>query len=144
MTMKISSKARSALLAMVHLAKHKHHISLSTLADSENLSLMFLEQIFSKLKKADLVHSLRGTNGGYTLKKDPQDISVLDIIQAVDPLPNSTKCQNQGEPCKKTGEQCSTHHFWKQLDLIIFTYLNNTSLLQIISQNSNHSIYGVA
>lgn len=131
--MKISSKARSALLAMVYLARHKEHVSLPALAESENISVTFLEQIFSKLKKADLVQSMRGINGGYILSKQAEHISILDIIQAVDPLPSATKCKKSGKSCGLGQEKCAMHHFFERLDQVTFSYLQSTTLSDIFS-----------
>ncbi|CAO5680194.1 MAG: HTH-type transcriptional regulator IscR [Holosporales bacterium] len=125
---------------MVYLARHKEHVSLPALAESENISVAFLEQIFSKLKKANLVQSIRGTNGGYSLRQQAVHISILDIIQAVDPLPSATKCKNSGKSCGFGQEKCAMHHFFERLDQLTFSYLQNTMLSDIFSVPHAESI----
>ncbi|CAO4836327.1 MAG: HTH-type transcriptional regulator IscR [Holosporales bacterium] len=120
---------------MVYLAKHKKHVSLRVLAESEKISISFLEQIFSNLKKANLVQSIRGAYGGYVLCQQAKRISILDIIQAVDPLPIATKCKNSGKSCGLGPEKCAMHHFFEHLDQLTFSYLQNTMLSDILAVN---------
>jgi Rrf2 family iron-sulfur cluster assembly transcriptional regulator len=141
--MKITSKSRSAVVAMVYLASYsqKNHqtLSLTLIAKENNLSLPFLEQIFSKLRKNDLVVSVRGNNGGYTLMKKPDEINIFDIINAIDGIDVSTRCANKAG-CISQTKRCLTHTLWENLDLKNHLFLKNTSLQDVINNNYGETL----
>ncbi|CAO5681239.1 MAG: HTH-type transcriptional regulator IscR [Holosporales bacterium] len=137
--MKISSKARSSVTAMVELCKMMQHSScvpLSYLAEQDGLSLVLLEQLFSKIRKSGLVVSHRGLNGGYSLARSAKEISIFDIIEAVDPLPPATRCSSDGQGCR-SGQACSTHHLWRALDFLTQSFLKSVTLFDLVYNKSN-------
>lgn len=133
--MKLSTKGRYAVTAMVDLAYYSKSGSVKILeiAERQELPVPYLEQIFAKLKRADLVDSIRGPSGGYTLNRKPQDISIADIILAVEEPVRITKCQgDHSAPCRIDKTQCLTHDLWQGLETNIQTYLENITLLDIV------------
>ncbi|MBP9752460.1 MAG: Rrf2 family transcriptional regulator [Proteobacteria bacterium] len=133
--MKISSKARSSITAMVELVKRMEfvrYIPLSYLAEKDGLSLVLLEQLFSKLRKSGLVMSHRGLSGGYALTRSPQDISIYDIIQSVDPITDAMLCKGNVEGCKLTGTECSTHHLWYSFDVLTQSFFKSVTLYDVV------------
>jgi Rrf2 family iron-sulfur cluster assembly transcriptional regulator len=132
--MKVSSKARSAVQAMVQLARLSHEesfIPLTNLIQEDGLSLVFLEQIFLKLKKADLVISQRGLNGGYKLSKSAVDITILDIIESVEPIKKIVKCAGMKGGCRPDKAKCSTHDLWKSIDILTRNHLASVTLADV-------------
>lgn len=141
--MKITSKSRSAVVAMVYLASYNQEIQqtipLAVIAKENNLSLTFLEQIFSKLRQNNLVISVRGSNGGYALIKKPEDINIYDIINAIDEIDISTRCANKGG-CISQTKRCLTHSLWENLDLRNHHFLKRITLQDVISNNYREEI----
>lgn len=143
--MRLSTKARYAVMAMVDIASRKsmmeesEPVSLSAIAVRQNLPLAYLEQLFNKLKKADLVISARGSAGGYILKKAPMDINVFDIIAAVDTPLKATRCSNSkqdssdaaSDGCQMKGVRCLTHDLWDELSQVIELFFQRISLADI-------------
>jgi len=139
--MKISSKARSAVMALVKLKRMidagESHIPLSKLANEEDLSLTFLEQLFHKLKKTKIVDSQRGSLGGYYFLKNPKDITIFDIIESVDTLPKAVRCapfQNL-KGCKPDGTRCATHHLWDAIDAVVIQFLQQQTLEDVCQKS---------
>ena len=132
--MKLTTKGRYAVTAMLDLALHsvRGPITLSDISDRQSLSLSYLEQLFSRLKRNNLVASTRGPGGGYQLAKAPEDINVAEVIIAVDEHIDATGCRGR-EDCQK-GEICLAHNLWLGLSESIYDYLNNISLAEVISQ----------
>ncbi|MEM9422850.1 MAG: RrF2 family transcriptional regulator [Pseudomonadota bacterium] len=136
--MKLTSKARSAVTALADLAAQPGQqgpVPLRDIAERQKLSVTFLEQIFSKLRKAGLVASCRGAGGGYTFATDPKSISVSDVVRAMDEEIRSTACRpgvNVG--CRGTSVRCLTHGLWHDLDRMIDEYLEGVTLDDIASQ----------
>lgn len=127
--MKLTAKGRYAVTAMVDLAiyqKQGETVSLVDIANRQDLSQSFLEQLFCKLKKQGLVASIRGAKGGYYLNKHEQEISVADIITAIEEDIDSTYCK--GAKNCKSGGKCLTHNLWEKLNLVINDFLANVSL----------------
>ena len=129
--MKITSKGRYAVLAMVDIAKFGEDTpcNLSHVSVRQNISLSYLEQIFNDLKRAKLVKSQKGPGGGYKLNKESTEIRILDIFNAIDEQIKTTGCGNDPKSsCSGTGKKCLTHNFWENLEGIIGNYLNSVYL----------------
>lgn len=124
-----------AVTAMMQLAflGDGHVTSLTALSRAESLSVSFLEQIFSKLKQRGLVESKRGIYGGYSLKKAPHEITLFNIIEAVEASTKITRCKKGSGGCLPGGHVCLTHKLWRELEKINKTILNNISLDDLIS-----------
>ena len=138
--MKLTSKGRYAVTAMLDVAMHSNAgpISLSDIAKRQDISLPYLEQLFSKLRKKGLVNSSRGPGGGYQLALAVNDLKIGEIIEAVDESMDTTKCQGQGN-CQK-GEQCLTHSLWNDLSDSIRMFLNGISLADLIQKSEIQKI----
>lgn len=133
--MKLTTKGRYAVTAMLDLAIHakKGPVSLSDISVRQGISLSYLEQLFSKLRRSDLVNSIRGPGGGYQLSQLDADISVAAIVDAVSESMDATRCNKQGN-CQE-GEQCLSHHLWQDLSEQIHTFLSGISLAELIQRN---------
>lgn len=135
--MKLTARARSAVTAMVDLAARpdKQAVSLSDIASRQKLSVAFLEQIFGKLRKAGLVESQRGAGGGYRLSASPTEVSVADIVEAMQEEIRSTACQPGGHiGCQGTSARCLTHGLWAELDDVIGSYLSGVTLADLAQE----------
>ena len=130
--MKLSTKGRYAVTAMMDLALHDDEgpVALSDISSCQGISLSYLEQLFSLLRKSKLVQGVRGPGGGYRLGKPPTQISVADIILAVDESMDSTNCQGSLD-CNK-GERCLTHHLWNDLSEQLLSFLSEITLSDFI------------
>ena len=136
--MNLTSKARYAVMAMVDLKMQGEDgpVTLSDIAERQNIALNYLEQIFMKLRKNKLVKSIRGPGGGYVLGKNAQDITIASIVLAVDESIHMTRCH--GDPvkgCQHGGAKCVTHNLWEGLTHQINQYLNSISLLDVCRDN---------
>ena len=122
--MKLTTKGRFAVTAMVDLALHLSEapVRIALIAERQNLSVAYLEQIFCKLRRAGLVTSARGPGGGYRLGDLPENISVGQIIEAVDEDIDATQCHG-GDTCKG-GAACLTHHLWEDLNRVTSDFLS--------------------
>jgi len=131
--MKLSTKGRYAVTAMMDLAIHdyKGPVTLSDISQCQGISLSYLEQLFSKLRKQRLVEGVRGPGGGYRLGKPADQISIADIIVAVDSNIDATRCKG-GEDCHR-GEKCQTHQLWSQLSDRMYTFLDDMTLASFIT-----------
>lgn len=136
--MKLSTKARYAVMAMVEMAKLRRQdaTSLTFISDSQSLSLTFLEQIFLKLRRAGLVKSVRGSQGGYLLTREPDDISIYDVIVSVNEPIKTVRCAGHDKPlgCQPDGARCLTHDLWNQLDNVVKFYLKSVTLSDVCSK----------
>lgn len=132
--MKLTTKGRYAVTAMLDLALHsvRNPITLSDISERQSLSLSYLEQLFARLKKNNLVASTRGPGGGYQLAKAPENIKVAEVIMAVDEPIDATGCKGT-KKCQK-GSMCLAHNLWLDLSESIYNYLNNISLAEVISR----------
>lgn len=143
--MKLSTKARYAVMAMVEMASGncKNAISLTYISERQNLSLTFLEQIFLKLRRANLVKSVRGAQGGYLLAHKPEDISIYDIIVSVNEPIKTTRCVGHKDAlgCQPDGARCLTHDLWSHLDSVIKLYLKSVTLNDVCSKNLEHVLF---
>lgn len=131
--MRLTSKGRYAVTAMLDVALHSHEgpVPLADISERQGISLSYLEQLFSRLRKHGLVASVRGPGGGYLLGLDATSISVGTVIQAVDESVDATKCQGK-EGCQG-GERCLTHALWRDLSDRISDFLNNISLAELVN-----------
>lgn len=136
--MRLTTRGRYAVTALLDLAiqdgDSKNAVSLSDIAKRQSISISYLEQLFSKLRKAGLVTSTRGASGGYHLAKPLADIDVMTIITAVDESVNAMQCGGQGN-CQG-GAMCLTHDLWCALSIHIEQYLNNISLDQLLQMEN--------
>ncbi|MCK5898548.1 MAG: Fe-S cluster assembly transcription factor [Methylococcales bacterium] len=134
--MRLTTKGRYAVTAMLDLAFHseKAPITLTDIATRQIISLSYLEQLFSRLRKAGMVTGVRGPGGGYQLSRTPEEINIAEIISAVDEQLDSTKCGGKGN-CHNNGP-CLTHDLWMGLSAQIYDYLSNISLAEILSKAS--------
>lgn len=138
--MKLTSKGRYAVTAMLDVAIHAVNgpVSLADISERQGISLSYLEQLFSRLRKHGLVTSVRGPGGGYRLGRCSAQIAVADVICAVDESINATKCSGQ-DNCQG-GDQCLTHSLWEDLSFRIEEFLQNISLSELVEQRSVKAI----
>ncbi len=132
--MKLTTKGRYAVTAMLDLALHqgKGPITLSDIAQRQGISLSYLEQLFSRLRKEHLVSSVRGPGGGYSLARDAGEIFVAQVITAVDEKVDTTRCG--GAHNCQNNQRCLTHDLWRDLSDRIYDYLNRISLQELMSR----------
>ncbi|GAB6054075.1 Rrf2 family transcriptional regulator [Magnetospira thiophila] len=135
--MRLSTKGRYAVMAMVDLAFHNkgNPVPLADIADRQEISLSYLEQLFGRLRKGGLVKSVRGPGGGYLLSRSAHDVRVFDIIMAVDEPIKATRCK-PGSPagCRHNKARCLTHDLWEELSNQIYLYLSSVSLESICNK----------
>ena len=134
--MKMTTKGRYAVTAMLDLALHdaKGSVNLADIASRQDISLTYLEQLFSKLKKSGLVASVRGPGGGYRLADKPEDISIARIVYAVDEPIDVTRCH--GKQNCQNDVRCLTHDLWMELNLHISGFLNGITLADLLQRNN--------
>ncbi len=134
--MRLTTKGRYAVTAMLDLAIHHSRgpVCLAEIAQRQNISLAYLEQLFSRLRRRGLVTSVRGPGGGYTLGKAPGDIAVVDVITAVDEKVDSTNCGGRNNCLNQ--QQCLTHDLWSDLSQQIYAFLNGISFAQLLECKS--------
>ncbi|WP_440876551.1 Fe-S cluster assembly transcriptional regulator IscR [Thalassotalea sp. PLHSN55] len=132
--MKLTSKGRYAVTAMLDVALHAATgpVPLADISERQDISLSYLEQLFSKLRKHGLVSSVRGPGGGYRLGRCSAQISIVDVIAAVDESINATRCEGKAD-CQG-GVKCLTHSLWSDLSERIEGFLENISLSELVSQ----------
>ena len=126
--MKLTTRGRYAVTAMLDLALHHEAgaVSLADIAERQHISLSYLEQLFARLRRGGLVESVRGPGGGYTLAHAPSQISIANIIVAIDENIDATRCR--GEENCHGDERCLTHQLWSDLSARIYGFLNETTL----------------
>ena len=138
--MKLTTKGRYAVMAMADLAlfKGKGPISLTEISLRQNISLPYLEQIFIKLKNDNLVRSVRGSRGGYTLEKPASEIKISNIISAVDEEVKMLNCKKESKKgCNNKSTKCITHNLWDQLDQHINNFFEKVKLQDLVKRNMN-------
>ena len=136
--MKLTSKGRYAVMALVDLARfdNLNPVSLRDISLRQGISLDYLEQIFSKLKKKEIVKSIRGTQGGYVLNKNPNDIKLTNIFHAVDEKVKTVQCKKESKKgCNGKATKCITHNLWDELEIHINTFFENKSLKDLLNNN---------
>lgn len=138
--MKLTSKGRYAVTAMLDVALHSQQgpVSLYDISVRQEISLSYLEQLFSKLRKQALVESIRGPGGGYRLGKDANDIAVGEVIAAVNESIDATKCNGKAD-CQG-GEKCLTHNLWQDLSDRISNFLNSITLGELMAKQDIKAI----
>jgi Rrf2 family iron-sulfur cluster assembly transcriptional regulator len=142
--MRLTTKGRYAVMAMADItiiASRSEPISLYQISDRLGIKLNYLEQIFLKLKKSELVESIKGPGGGYFLARDADAIKIIDIVNAVDEPIKMTRCTSKQGGCSIKGATCITHHLWNGLGNQIFSYLNSITLKDLCSDNKQ-KFYG--
>ena len=130
--MRLTTKGRFAVTAMMDVAMHggSGPVTLAAVSGRQRISLSYLEQLFGKLRRSGLVESVRGPGGGYNIAKPQENVSVADIILAVDEPIDATQCGGK-ENCHDD-RRCMTHDLWAALNDHIFTFLSGVSLAQLV------------
>ncbi len=134
--MKLTTKGRYAVMAMSDLAfrGQERTVSLAEIAERQEISLAYLEQLFGKLRRAGLVASMRGPGGGYRLALRPEEVRIADIIAAVDEPIKATRCE-AGSPKGCVGHgRCLTHDLWEELGHQIHLYLSAVTLADVVGK----------
>jgi Rrf2 family iron-sulfur cluster assembly transcriptional regulator len=134
--MKLTSKGRYAVTAMLDLALHAEQgpVTLAGISERQGISLSYLEQLFTRLRKQGLVASTRGPGGGYTLSRAAHDIAVADVVTAVDESVDATRCGGRGD-CQG-GKRCLTHDLWTELSDQIYGFLSGITLGKLVDQGA--------
>jgi len=134
--MRLTTKGRFAVTAMIDLGmrQHKGPVTLAGISQRQTISLSYLEQLFAKLRRHNLVESTRGPGGGYRLGKSAADISVADIIFAVDEPLDATQCSGRAN-CDNDG-RCMTHDLWASLNRHMVDFLDSVTLANLVAQQS--------
>lgn len=132
--MRLTTKGRFAVTALLDLAMQHNSgpVTLADISQRQKISLSYLEQLFAKLRQRELVDSVRGPGGGYCLAKSLDQVSIADIILAVDEPIDNTRCGGK-ENCLNDGK-CMTHDLWAELNDIIFNYLGGVTLRQLVDE----------
>ena len=137
--MQLTSKGRYAVMALADLAKFNsvNPVSLRDISLRQGISLDYLEQIFSKLKKNEIVKSIRGTQGGYILSKKPNEIKLTNIFQAVDENIKTVQCKKESKRgCNGKAIKCVTHNLWDELETHINSFFEKKSLEDLLKNNA--------
>ena len=134
--MKLTTKGRYAVTAVLDLAFHQDNgpVSLADISQRQGISLSYLEQLFSRLRRNSVVTSTRGPGGGYSLARPESEISMAQIINAVDESYDATSCGGEGT-CSGDNYQCLTHDLWEELSQEIHGFLNGISLEEMKLRN---------
>ena len=137
--MRLTTKGRFAVTAMIDLALRESSgpVSLAAISARQQISLSYLEQLFGKLRRKGLVSSVRGPGGGYNLARPTPEVSVADIIVAVDEPIDATQCGGK-ENCKDE-QKCITHDLWTDLNKHIFDYLGAVKLSELVAKQTKKS-----
>lgn len=141
--MMLSTKGRYAVMAMVDIAQNfvSQPVSLQSIAERQQITLNYLEQIFAKLKKSGIVVSIKGPGGGYRLAFPPEDIFIVDIIKAAEESVKMTRCNaNEIGGCMHNKAKCLTHDLWVNLENKIIEYLSQISLMDVCNQNEKQDV----
>ena len=136
--MKLNTRSRYAVMALADMVNfdRQNPISLRDISLRQNISLVYLEQIFSKLKKNNIVKSIRGTNGGYILAKDPEQIKLLNIFSAVDEKVKTVRCRRESKKgCNGKLTKCITHNLWDDLEIHINDFFDKKNLGDLLKNN---------
>ena len=136
--MKLNTRGRYAVMALADLANFdkKKPVSLRDISLRQNISLVYLEQIFSKLKKNNIVKSIRGTNGGYVLTKNPEQIKLSNIFSAVGEKVKTLKCKRESKKgCNGKLTKCITHNLWDDLEMHINDFFDKKNLGDLLKNN---------
>ena len=142
--MRLTTKGRFAVTAMLDLAMHAQQgaVTLTAISERQQISLSYLEQLFAKLRRANLVASIRGPGGGYVLAASADEINIAQIIAAAEDCLDATQCSSKGN-CHQ-GTPCLTHDLWESLNQTIHQYLSNVTLRSVLNrreQEQTHTIH---
>ena len=138
--MKLSSKGRYAVMALADLAKFdtERPVSLRDISLRQGISLVYLEQLFLKLKKNNLVQSIRGKSGGYILNKNAADIKISEVLIAVDEKVKTVGCEKHSKKgCNGKNAKCITHNLWDELEDHINNFFEKKKLSDLINKKDN-------
>ena len=140
--MRLTTKGRFAVTAMIDVALNngKGPVTLAAVSERQKISLSYLEQLFGKLRRHGLVDSVRGPGGGYNLARNPDSVSVAEIILAVDEPIDTTQCGGR-ENCRDEG-RCMTHELWASLNDHIFTFLRAVTLDELVREQRARRVEG--
>jgi len=144
--MKLTSKGRYAVMAMADLAKHNVNqpTSLTEISLRQGISISYLEQLFLKLRKHNLVQSARGPSGGYILTRPPEKIKLLSIISAVDEKIKTVKCKKESKKgCNGKLIKCITHNLWDDLENHINKFFESNTLNDVLFKETNNNQTGL-
>ena len=138
--MRLTTKGRFAVTAMLDLALHSTEgpVTLAGISARQKISLSYLEQLFGKLRRRELVESVRGPGGGYHLARDPGEVSVADIICAVEECIDSTQCGGR-ENCHENS-RCMTHDLWEELNTTVYGFLSGVKLSHLVDKQRNKPV----
>ena len=138
--MKLNTKSRYAVMALADLGKYSSQkpVSLREISIRQNISVHYLEQIFLKLKKNNVVRSIRGIKGGYVLNKHPDEIKIAEIFFAIDEKVKTIACKKDiKKSCNGKSVKCITHNLWDELDIHINNFFDNKKLSDLINTQNN-------
>jgi Rrf2 family iron-sulfur cluster assembly transcriptional regulator len=141
--MKLTSKGRYAVMALVDLARFNNinPVSLRDISLRQGISLDYLEQIFSKLRKKEIVQSVRGTQGGYILNKKAKEIKLSNIFDAVDEKVKTVQCKKDSKKgCNGKATKCVTHNLWDELETHINSFFENKSLEDLLKSSTERRL----
>ncbi|GGW86548.1 Fe-S cluster assembly transcriptional regulator IscR [Alteromonas halophila] len=140
--MKLTSKGRYAVTAMLDVALHSTRgpVPLADISERQEISLSYLEQLFSRLRREKLVDSVRGPGGGYKLGRHADDIAIGAVIRAVDESVDATRCHGQSD-CQG-GERCLTHSLWEDLSDRISVFLDSITLGELMAKRDVREVAG--
>ena len=136
--MKLTSRGRYAVMALADIANfdRQNPVSLRDISLRQNISLVYLEQIFSKLKRNNIVKSIRGANGGYILTRDPSQIKLSNIFSAVDEKVKTLQCKRESKKgCNGKLTKCITHNLWDDLEMHINDFFEKKNLGDLLKNN---------
>ncbi len=138
--MKLSSKGRYAVMALADLAKFDPNepVSLRDISLRQGISLVYLEQLFLKLKKNKIVSSVRGKKGGYTLNKNASEINISEVLSAVEEKIKTVGCEKHSKKgCNGKSAKCITHNLWDELEDYINIFFEKKKLSDLINKRDN-------
>ena len=138
--MRLTTKGRFAVTAMLDLALHNAAgpVALAGISERQKISLSYLEQLFGKLRRCRIVESVRGPGGGYNLARDASQVSVADIVRAVEEPLDSTQCGGR-ENCH-ANQRCMTHDLWEELNSTVHGFLSGVTLSQLVERQRTKAV----